>query len=104
MHHKNNTKRYHKNNTKRYTELTVYSYYSPRMIAYEQLFESLDKKSNHLIIMGDFSAEHLNLGLKETNHNRTKLMNNLNNYNLFTIQENNHTRYDSSRDKMDTID
>ena len=31
-------------------------------------------------------------------------MNMLNTYNLFVVQNNNHTRYDSFRDKIDTID
>ena len=31
-------------------------------------------------------------------------MNMLNTYNLFVVRNNNHTRYDSFRDKMDTID
>ena len=31
-------------------------------------------------------------------------MDTLSSYNLFVVQNNNHTRYDSFRDKMDTID
>ena len=54
--------------------------------------------------MGDFNAKHINLGSKETNHYGTKPMNTLNTYNLFVVQNNNHTRYDSFRDKRDTID
>ena len=54
--------------------------------------------------MGDFNAKHVNLGSEETNHYGTKLIDILNYYNLFVVQNNNHTRYDSFKDKMDTID
>ena len=54
--------------------------------------------------MGDFNAKLINLGSEETNHYGTKLMDTLNCYNLFVVQNNDHTRYDSFRDKMDTID
>ena len=54
--------------------------------------------------MGDFNAKHINLGSEETNYYETKLMDTLNSYNLFVVQNNNHTRYDSFRDKIDTID
>ena len=91
-------------NTRSLDELTICSYFSPKGIIYEQSFEQLDNKSNNLLIMGDFNAKHINLGSKETNHYGTKLMNTLNTYNLFVVQNNNHTRYDSFRDKRDTID
>ena len=54
--------------------------------------------------MGDFNAKHVNLGSQETNHYGTKLMDILNYCNLFVVQNNNRTRYESFRDKMDTID
>ena len=54
--------------------------------------------------MGDFNTKHVNLGSEETNHYGTKQMDILNYCNLFVVQNNNHTRYDSLRDKMDTID
>ena len=54
--------------------------------------------------MGDFNAKHVNLGSEETNHYETKLKDILNYCNLFVVQNNNRTRYDSFRDKMDTID
>ena len=54
--------------------------------------------------MGDFNAKHVNLGSEETNHYGNKLKDILNYYNLFVVQSNNHKRYDSFRDKMDTID
>ena len=54
--------------------------------------------------MGDFNAKHVNLGLEETNHYGNKLIDTLNYCNLFVVQNDNHTRYDSFRDKMDTID
>ena len=54
--------------------------------------------------MGDFNAKHVNLGFEETNHYVAKLMDKVNYCNLFVVQNNNHTRYDSFRDKMDTID
>ena len=60
--------------------------------------------SNNLLIMGDFNAKHVNLGSEETNHYGNKLIDILNYCNLFVVQNNNHTRYDSFRDKMDTID
>ena len=91
-------------NTKSLNELIICSYYSPKGIVYEQLFEKLVNKSNNLLIMGDFNAKHVNLGSEETNHYGTKLIDILNYYNLFVVQNNNHTRYDSFRDKMDTID
>ena len=91
-------------NTKILDELIICSYYSSKGIVYEQLFEKLDNKSNNLLIMGDFNAKHINLGSEETNHYGTKLMVTLNSYKLFVVQNNNHTRYDSFRDKMDTID
>ena len=40
-------------NTKSLDELIICSYYSPKGIDYEQLFEQLDNKSNNLLIMGD---------------------------------------------------
>ena len=54
--------------------------------------------------MGDFDTKCINLDSEETNHYGTKLMDALNTYNLSVVQNNNHTRYDSFRDKMDTID
>ena len=45
-----------------------------------------------------------NLGTEETNHYGIKLMDILNSCDLFVVQNHNHTRYDSFRDKMDTID
>ena len=53
--------------------------------------------------MEDFNAKHVSLGSEETNHYGTKLMDILNYCNLFVVQNNNHTRYASFRDKMDTI-
>ena len=47
---------------------------------------------------------HINPGSEETNHYGTKPMDELNSYNLFVVQNNNLTRYDFFRDKMDTID
>ena len=91
-------------NTKSLDELIICSYYSPKGIVYEQLSEQLDNKSNNLLIMGDFNAKRINLGSEETYHYETKLMNMLNTYNLFVVQNNNHARYDRFRDKMDTID
>ena len=93
-----------KMNTKNLKELIICSYYSPKGIVYEQLFEKLENKSNNLLIMGDFNAKHVNLDSEETNHYGIKLMDILNYCNLFVVQNNNHTRYDSFRDKMDTID
>ena len=87
-------------NTKNLKELIICSYYSPKGIVYEQLFEKLENISNNLLIMG----EHVNLGSEETNHYGNKLIDILNYCNLFVVQNNNHTRYDSFRDKMDTID
>ena len=89
-------------NTKSLKELITCSYYSPKGIFYEQLL--LENKSNNLLIMGDFNAKHVNLGTEETNHYGTKLMGILNYCNLFVVQNNNYTRYDSFRDKMGTID
>ena len=91
-------------NTKNLKELIICSYYSPKGIVYEQLFEKLENISNNLLIMGDFNAKHVNLGSEETNHYGNKLIDILNYCNLFVVQNNNHTRYDSFRDKMDTID
>ena len=91
-------------NTKNLKELIICSYYSPKGIVYEQLFEKLENISNNLLIMGDFNAKHVNLGSEETNHYGNKLIDILNYCNLFVVQNNNHTRYDSVRDKMDTID
>ena len=91
-------------NTKNLKELIICSYYSPKGIVYEQLFEKLENKSNNLLIMGDFNAKNVNLGSEETNHYGIKLMDILNYCNLFVVQNNNHTRYDSFRDNMDTID
>ena len=54
--------------------------------------------------MGDFNAKHVNLGSEETNRYVNKLIDILNYCNLFVVQNNNHTKYDSFRDKMDTID
>ena len=54
--------------------------------------------------MGDFNAKHINLGSEETNYYETKLMDTLNSYNLFVVQNNNRTRCDSFRDKIDTVD
>ena len=54
--------------------------------------------------MGDFNAKHVNLDSEETNHYGTILMYILNYYNLFVVQNNNHTRYNSFIDKMDAID
>ena len=54
--------------------------------------------------MGDFNAKHGSLGSEETGHYGTKLMDTLNSYNLFVVKSDNHTRYDSLRDKLDTID
>lgn len=73
-------------------------------MVFEQLFEKLDNKSNNLLIIGDFSANHINLGSEETNHYGTKLTDTINSYNLLVVQNNNHTRYDSFRYKMGTID
>ena len=91
-------------NTKSLDELIICSYCSPKGIVYEHLSEQLHNKSNNLLIMGDFNAKHINLGSEETYHYETKLMNMLNTYNLFVVQNNSHARYDSFRDKMDTID
>ena len=38
----------------------ICSYYSPKGIDYEELFEKLDNKSNNLLIMGDFNAKNIN--------------------------------------------
>ena len=54
--------------------------------------------------MGDFNAKHINLGSKETNYYQTKLIDTLNICNLFQVQKNNHTMYDSFRDQMDIKD
>ena len=54
--------------------------------------------------MGDFNAKHINLGSEETNHYGIKLMDILNYFNLFVVQNKNYLKYDSFRDKMDTID
>ena len=54
--------------------------------------------------MGEFNVKHFNLVPHETNHYRTKLMNAWNSYNLFVLQNNYHTRYESLRDKRDTKD
>ena len=48
-------------NTKNLNEL-ICSYYSPKGIVSEQLFEKLDNKSNNLLIMGDFNAKQVNFG------------------------------------------
>ena len=45
-------------NTKNFKKLIICSYYSPKGIVYEQLFEKLENKSNNLLIMGDFNAKH----------------------------------------------
>ena len=45
---------------------------------------------------------YINLGSREITHYGTKLMDILSNYKLFVVQNNNHTRYDNFRDKMDT--
>ena len=90
--------------TKNLKELIICSYYSPKRIVYEQLFEKLENKSNNLLIIEEFNAKHFNLDSEETNHYGTKLMDMLNYCNLFVVQNNNHTRYDRFRDKMDTID
>ena len=86
--------------TKNLKELIICSYYSPKRIVYEQLFEKLENKSNNLLIIEDFNAKHFNLGSEETNHYETKLMVILNYCNLFVVQNNNHTRYDSFRDLL----
>ena len=91
-------------NTKNLKELIICSYYSPKGIIYEQLFEKLENISDNLLIMGDFNAKYVNLGSGETNHYGNKLIDILNYCNLFVVQNNNHTKYDSFRDKMDTID
>ena len=91
-------------NTTNLKELIICSYYSPKGKVYEQLFEKLENIANNLLIMGDFNAKHVNLGLEETNHYGNKLIDTLNYCNLFVVQNDNHTRYDSFRDKMDTID
>ena len=93
-----------KTNAKNLKELIICSYYFLKGIVYEQLFEKLENISNNLLIMGDFNAKHFNLGSEETNHYGIKLMDILNHCNLFVVQNDNHTRYDSFRDKMDTID
>ena len=54
--------------------------------------------------MLDFNDILINPGSEETNHYGTKPMDELNSYNLFVAQNNNLTRYDCFRDKMDTID
>ena len=91
-------------NTKNLKELVICLYYSPKGIVYEQLFEKLENISNNLLIKGDVNAKHVNLGSEETNHYGNKLIDTLNYCNLFVVQNNNHTSYDSFRDKMDTID
>ena len=63
----------------------ICSYYSPKGMVYEQLFEQLDNKSNNLLILGDFNAKYFNLGSEKTNHYGTKLMNMLNTYNLLVL-------------------
>ena len=73
-------------NTKNFEKLIICSYYSPKGIVYKQLFEKLENKSNDLLIMGDFNAEHINLGSEETNHYGTKLMDKLNYCNLFVVK------------------
>ena len=93
-----------KTNAKNLKELIICSYYFLKGIVYEQLFEKLENISNNLLIMGDFNAKHFNLGSEETNHYGIKLMDILNHCNFFVVQNDNHTRYDSFRDKMDTID
>ena len=91
-------------NTKNLKELIICSNYSPKGIIYEQLLEKLENILDNLLIMGDFNAKHVNLGSEETNHYGNKLIDILNYCNLFVVQNNNHTKYDSFRDKMDTID
>ena len=91
-------------NTKSLKELIICSYYSPKGTFCEQLFEKLENKSNKVLILGDVNAKYVNLGSEKTNHYRTKLMDILNYCNLFLVQNNNHTRYGSFRDKVDTID
>ena len=91
-------------NSKILDELTISSYHCLRGMVFEQLFEKLDNKSNNLLIMGYFNANRINLGSEETNHYGKKLMDTINSYNLLVVQNNNHTRYDSFRDKMGTID
>lgn len=49
--------------------------------------------------MGEFSVKHFNLVPQETSHYGTKLMNAWNSYNLFVLQNNYYTRYESLRDK-----
>ena len=66
--------------------------------------KKLENISNNLLIMGDFNAKHVSLSSEETNHYGNKLIDILNYCNLFVVQNNNHTRYDSFRGKMDTID
>ena len=51
-----------KMNTKNFKELIICSYYSPKGIVFEQLFEKLENKSSNLLIMGDFNIKHINLG------------------------------------------
>ena len=91
-------------NNKNLKELIICSYYSPKGIIYQQLFETLKNKFNNLLILGDFNAKHVNLGSVETNHYDTKLMDILKYCNLLVVHNNNHTRYDSFRDKMYTVD
>ena len=91
-------------NTKYLKELIICSYYSPKGTVCEQLFEKLENKSNNLLILEDVNAKYVNLGSEKTNLYRTILIDILNYCNLFMVQSNNHTRYGSFRDKMDTID
>ena len=76
---------------------------SPKMDSWWKTILKINKSTN-LIIMGEFSVKHFNLVPHETNHYRTKLMNAWNSYNLFVLQNNYHTRYESLRDKRDTKD
>ena len=45
-------------NTKSLDKLIICSYYSPREIVYEQLFEKFGNKLNNLLITGEFNAIH----------------------------------------------
>ena len=79
-------------NPRSLNKLIICSYCFPKGIVYEQLLEKLENKSTNLLTMVEFNNKHINhLGLEETNHYGTKLMERLNSSNLFLVQNNNHT-------------
>ena len=68
-----------------------------RGIVYEQLFEILDKKSNSFIMLNTLIWAQSKPMIAELNWQIMWI--NI----IYLWLKNNHTRYDSSRDKMDAI-